>query len=134
MESKVTKTEAQWRAELPEPSFCVLRQGDTERPFTGRFWDHHEAGIYACRGCGTELFGSDSKFDSGPGWPSYFRPLAPDALALVRDRSHGMERVEVRCARCEGHLGHLFDDGPPPTRQRYCINSASLDFRPAGKP
>lgn len=129
---KIKKSDGQWKAELPEENFCVLRQGGTERPFGGAYWDHHEQGVYACRGCGAPLFSSQTKFDSGSGWPSYFQPASKDAVAVVRDTSHGTVRTEVRCARCDGHLGHVFEDGPPPTGLRYCINSASLTFSKEG--
>lgn len=129
---KIVKTEAQWKAELGDASFCVLRQHATEAPFSGDYVDQHAAGTYECRGCGNPLFGSQTKFDSGSGWPSYFQPLNATAVAYTQDTSHGSVRTEVHCAACDGHLGHVFDDGPPPTRQRYCINSASLTFKPAG--
>jgi len=109
----------------------VLRQKGTERAFSGRYWDHHEPGPYLCAGCGSPLFGSADKFDSGTGWPSFTRPAEEGAVAREQDRSLGMERTEVHCARCGGHLGHLFPDGPAPTGLRYCINSLSLDFQPA---
>lgn len=125
---KVEKTKEQWMQVLSEMEFYVLRQEGTERAFSGDLWDHHEHGTYICRGCGLPLFSSDTKFNSGTGWPSYFQPISPDAVAEITDNSHGMSRTEVECARCGGHLGHVFDDGPKPTGLRYCMNSASLDF------
>jgi peptide-methionine (R)-S-oxide reductase len=111
----------------------ILHQG-TERPFCGLFLDNKKTGVYTCRLCGLPLFKSDAKFDSGTGWPSFFQPFDPDHVANISDRSHGMTRVEIRCRRCDGHLGHVFDDGPPPTHQRYCLNSVSLAFVDAGQP
>jgi peptide-methionine (R)-S-oxide reductase len=121
-------------AELsPEERHVILHQG-TERPFCGVFLDNKRAGVYTCRLCGLPLFQSDAKFESGTGWPSFFQPFDPDHVAEITDHSHGMRRVEIRCKRCDAHLGHVFDDGPPPTRQRYCLNSASLQFVDAGAP
>ena len=117
----------------PEERHVILHQG-TERPFCGLFLDNKKQGVYACRLCGLPLFKSDAKFDSGTGWPSFFQPFDRDHVAELVDDSHGMRRVEIRCKRCDAHLGHVFDDGPPPTRLRYCLNSVSLQFVPAGEP
>jgi peptide-methionine (R)-S-oxide reductase len=126
----VKKTEQEWRAQLDATQFAVTRQAATERAFTGRFWDHFDNGIYRCVACSAPLFDSRTKFDAGCGWPSYFEPVEGEIIERIEDRSHGMVRVEVRCKRCGSHLGHVFDDGPAPTGERFCINSAALDFEP----
>lgn len=128
MEQKIIKTEEEWKKELTPEEYNILREKGTERPFTGRYWDFYEDGIYVCVACGTELFASDTKFESGCGWPSYFQPIDSSRIIYKEDRSYGMTRTEVMCAKCDGHLGHVFEDGPPPTGLRYCINSGSMKF------
>ena len=124
----VSKSEAEWREELPHMACFILREKGTERAFSGEYWDNHEPGMYCCAGCGQTLFDADHKFESGTGWPSFFQPAEGTSVLEESDDSWGMRRVEVMCSACGGHLGHVFDDGPQPTGLRYCINSAALSF------
>jgi peptide-methionine (R)-S-oxide reductase len=128
MKTQLNLTDAEWRERLTPQQYEILRRKGTERAFTGAYWDEHTPGVYRCSGCGTELFRSDAKFDSGTGWPSFIEPLSLDSVITETDRSYGMTRTEVMCATCGGHLGHVFPDGPAPTGLRYCINSCALDL------
>ncbi|MFN2226944.1 MAG: peptide-methionine (R)-S-oxide reductase MsrB [Anaerolineae bacterium] len=130
MVEKINKTEEEWRGELTPDEFKVLRLAGTEPPFTGKYYKHKGRGAYLCAACGQELFSSETKYESGSGWPSFWAPVSGQMVEEMRDTSHGMIRTEVRCSRCGSHLGHVFEDGPQPTGQRYCINSVALDFEP----
>ena len=130
MTEKIKKPESEWQKELTPEQYYVTRKAGTEPAFTGKYWNTKDAGTYACSCCGEPLFSSDTKFDSGTGWPSFYKPLADGAVEEHTDSTHGMRRTEVRCAKCDAHLGHVFPDGPRPTGMRYCMNSASLELKP----
>jgi peptide-methionine (R)-S-oxide reductase len=131
MPEKIVKSDAEWQKELTPEQYQILRKAGTERAFTGKYWNNHDKGTYVCAADGNPLFSSETKFESGTGWPSFWQPISPSAVETKTDRTLFMSRTEVLCSRCGGHLGHIFDDGPPPTHQRYCMNSAALKFVPA---
>ncbi len=133
MSEKVTKTEQEWKHQLSPEQYQVARQAGTERAFTGKYWNTKDKGTYNCVCCGEPLFSSDTKFDSGTGWPSFYEPVQEGAVDTHTDQAYGMVRTEVRCAKCDAHLGHVFEDGPTPTGLRFCMNSASLDLKPTEK-
>jgi peptide-methionine (R)-S-oxide reductase len=133
MADKIVKTDQEWRAQLSPEQFHVTRKAGTEPAFTGKYWNSKDHGTYACACCGEPLFSSEKKYESGTGWPSFFQPISEGAVESHKDRSYGMVRTEARCAKCDAHLGHVFEDGPKPTGLRYCMNSASLDLKPEKK-